>query len=557
MRFNNLYLQDGDSREEIIRKINSNFSQVISFSSGPKGRLGEIGPTGYPGAAGPKGITGATGDLPSIWTSGSSQPSEAKNYDYWINQSASGQGEVYEYQSGWSSTGFSFLESDYFSVKWDIPSSGGTSDYSAIYLSGDDPASRALVISDYGLTADSVNPNYSKFLITTLDQISKPILSFRNTSSSGLNQPSFYWGATGNYFPLVFSSDYDFSIKAGGSASSYNGGLLLGMGETGNINFTGNNFTLSNRNSPTLLSNSSIDGKINIDAGRYFLVNSSEWGLTESSFDLKGDVVFGIYGDIVISPSASLNQPEGMVFSYGLPPATGNQDRHRIITLGYWANNSYPDLYINSNFVLVVKSVTDPTVGGSEERSGVSFGVTGGEGPIYSFYSGYPTSATGPRAYHVSGVQNYEFKGSVEFYYLSYTGIIPSGNYYYGELQRSTFSRDVIRITIPTTFPGGNDVFVKIPLLPEPVPDTDEPFYGPNYCYEYKIVMSDQNLFSNKKIRGIVYESTAGGAITNLQYMVFTNSCHYIDLIYFYDESLQKIKVYIKTCKGESYIVNQ
>ena len=222
MRFNNLHVEEGDSRKEITRKINDNFSQIVSFSAGPKGRPGEIGPTGYPGSAGPKGSTGDTGSPPSVWYYSRSQPLSANNYDYWINQSQSGKSEVYEYQSGWNQTGFSFLEDTYFSAKWELPFSGGTSDYSAIYLSGDSPSERSLVISDYGLTADSVNPNYSKFLITTTDQTEKPIISFRNTYSTGQNQPSFYWETPGNTFPVIFSSDYDFSALKHGNLDFYN-----------------------------------------------------------------------------------------------------------------------------------------------------------------------------------------------------------------------------------------------------------------------------------------------------------------------------------------------
>jgi len=110
MRFNNFTIESGESKSAIIDKINNNFSQIISFSSGPKGRIGEAGPTGYPGAAGPVGETGSTGQRATEFKITSQQPLASNDYDYWIDLSPTGEFGVYRYSSGWTDTGISFLE---------------------------------------------------------------------------------------------------------------------------------------------------------------------------------------------------------------------------------------------------------------------------------------------------------------------------------------------------------------------------------------------------------------------------------------------------------------
>ena len=96
MRFSNKQIFTGDTKDLIVDKINENFSQIISFSSGPYGRGGVIGPTGYPGGAGQLGATGVSGQRASDWTLSVIPPSNPNEYDQWIDQGVTGNGNIYQ-----------------------------------------------------------------------------------------------------------------------------------------------------------------------------------------------------------------------------------------------------------------------------------------------------------------------------------------------------------------------------------------------------------------------------------------------------------------------------
>jgi len=65
-----LRIEEGDNQKNLVDKVNSNFSNIITFGGGPYGKLGQEGPEGDKGATGPVGSYGDMGARGSIWVVG-------------------------------------------------------------------------------------------------------------------------------------------------------------------------------------------------------------------------------------------------------------------------------------------------------------------------------------------------------------------------------------------------------------------------------------------------------------------------------------------------------
>jgi hypothetical protein len=107
----------------------------------------------------------------------------------------------------------SLFNSDYFEVYSGIVGPLGLTDKSAIgFKSSYVPDQTSLVVSDTYFSSSDVNPNNSKLLVSTEDQITNPIFSFVKSNSNSTNFPSFYWKNTGAFSDLLFKSPGKLSI---------------------------------------------------------------------------------------------------------------------------------------------------------------------------------------------------------------------------------------------------------------------------------------------------------------------------------------------------------
>ena len=539
MRFNNFTINNGDSKNSIIDKINRNFSQIISFSGGPKGRDGESGPTGYPGSAGPRGLTGTTGTRASEWVNSTSEPLSANDYDLWINQSLTGNSDVYSYDSGWTATGLSLVDSEFFSVKNSIPTFTTETDYSAIYFSGDDQPNQYLVISDSNQDSSIINPNYSKLLVSTSDQTDRPIFSFRKSNVSGSGAPSFYWGSTGQNSPLKFQSNYSLKISAIGSfffpKNDVDSILFPPNPATGDAYLRGRNL-YSNTWSLVFYGYQSwstpANFNINFGGSRPFVLSQSE---------LDFGIGFRNYGSFTSSPLASLSQPEGVVISRGQTASADLARFQHSVTSGLSGLKNI--LTIRQNTLL----------NGSVQSVGGSM-VVGGTSGFNIYSGGNIDSPTGPFAYHTVGISSITkpFQGSFPIgsatrYYIDVTNPL---NYY----------KDYLFVSVPPIWNGANRIYIKIPKAPATPPSANYyPLWGTTYCSEYRIMLNYGSSSSkNRQIYGVVWDQLKYGVNTSSpgyntnQYVDFVSPCYFFDLIYYYNSEIGQVYAYIKTCNGQS-----
>lgn len=265
MHFNTKHILQGDSRKEIARKINYNFDQIVSFAVGANGHRGPKGATGFNGPSGKVGATGPTGDRAALWFRQSTTPQSSLSNpgDLWIDDNTAVGAISYLDTSGsWNYSGFNLQSSAYFQAYSNTAGAAGIFEKYAIGFINSgaiNEANTSLLISDVEGGVSDSNPNRSKLVISTVDQIAKPVLSFVKSTRPLLGSPSFYWGSTGSSSNLIFKSDSSFTINSYGSISVFSSpsisspslttnpslyflGSLMNInttGSTGSVNFIG------------------------------------------------------------------------------------------------------------------------------------------------------------------------------------------------------------------------------------------------------------------------------------------------------------------------------
>lgn len=218
-----LRIEEGDNQKVLVDKVNSNFSDILTFGGGPYGKIGDQGPNGEPGQTGPVGSYGDMGNRGSIWTIGATDPGLTgyTNNDFWLNTSPGLGNPIYQFStSGWSQYGFGLLSQGLFRNYPNVPTSSGNSSYNAYTLTPINPLDYTLVLSDNSLVGSSLitNPQFSKVVIA-IDggATGKNLLEFGKSnyaSSTSFNTktPRFYWASTS-----IGSSKYNLSWKNGDS----------------------------------------------------------------------------------------------------------------------------------------------------------------------------------------------------------------------------------------------------------------------------------------------------------------------------------------------------
>jgi len=546
MHFNTKYINLGDSEKEIKDKVNYNFNQILSFAIGHEGLIGPKGATGIPGPSGRIGATGNTGDRASEWFRGTTFPSQTpQEFDLWIDDSSS-LGDVYERDSSsWLYTGFSLFNSDFFDVYSGIVGPLGLTDKSAIGLNPSyTPDQTSLVISDTYFSSSDVNPNNSKLLISTSDQIDTPIFSFVKSNSSLSQYPSFYWKNTGSLSDFLFKSPGKLSIGSLldleiSSDDSILGGDLILNGDSfysttqGNLNlvsdfrirlftdFTINSVLINSLNfgvdtfklyTKTLTEISSTSG---VTGGGSYVLSSTPSGSSINKY----------FGGISIDSSSASSRVfdftgiSGGSILYGLPSGSVSSGNHKQVVFG--------------------------------ETGGVSAGSTGG-----------------PYSYHVKRLNNI-LTSSVNVTAVAYSSRnLPL--YFASPLssvlnisQPSSWNSNMIVATLYSAgYPAG-DPYLYIPSTKE---FSLEPvFYsGPIEGNEYRVYLNDT--IGTKKIKGIVYTYYRRGPIvlggpdvssTRTVYINFPSTCSYVDLFWAANGSSTNPngRIFWKTCDGSGGIL--
>ena len=299
-----LRIEEGDNQKVLADKVNSNFSDIITFGGGPYGKVGDQGPDGIQGQAGPVGSYGDMGSRGSIWTIGVTDPGLTGyiNNDFWLNIRTGSGNQIYQFSSsGWSRYGFGILSQDIFRVYPNIQTSAGNSGrYNGYVLTSVNPSSYTLVLSDNLLsgTGDlAANPQYSKAVIAidggatgkNLMEFTKGFYSEK--ASFNTKTPRFYWASTSTTAALKYGLSWKngdslfFDIPLGQLklSTTTNGGGNSRYRSTGfNLNLAGNqglsvttsgNFILNFSSTGTcFLSNRNITYTANTYSGNVFVM---------------------------------------------------------------------------------------------------------------------------------------------------------------------------------------------------------------------------------------------------------------------------------------------
>jgi hypothetical protein len=531
MGFNTKYIFKGDSKNEIVEKINYNFNQIISFAAGPNGTSGPRGATGTRGPAGKKGSTGSTGERAINWFKQSTTPTGSINeFDLWINTS-SGNGQVNAYGAtgSWNFTGFSIFDSKYFSTYSWILGPGGLKDKYVIRLSDTSNAeSQTLVISDRILSSTTSNPNKSKVVISTADQTDQPILSFGKSGSISNSVPSFYWESSGQNTDLSFRSDGDFDINS-----------LLTFGidvSLASILLRGNSFN-SNSSTFKLIGNGDFDffSNVTLGAGGNFLVSSTNLTVT------------------------------GQYFNYSQPLRISGSDP------GSYVINDVPVIAQNSAGVYLEVS----------SRSSYSFRFDDFTGnPIFSGNPG-GTAGTGNFAQTVFGSTGgiSGGTGGPYFYHVQKTGSVslppitlsaftyPSdvvGTIYNNVVDISNptiWDRNVILVT-PTAIPNSGGVYLRVPSTFQ---NNLFPVFTNGRSNKFRVLLNTNEVNPNTtSILGLIFTVADFGqnqnqSVNKINAITFSGSgCKFIDLQWIGISNLlnSNPRLFYKTCTGSGGFVN-
>ena len=537
MHFNNKYINQGDSEKEIKDKVNYNFNQVLSFAVGHEGYIGPKGATGIPGPSGKIGGTGNTGDRASEWFRGTVVPStgSSQEFDLWVDDSSS-LGDIYERNSSsWTYTGLSLFNSDYFEVYSAIVGPLGLTDKSAIGFNYTyTPDQTSLVISDTYFSTLDVNPNNSKLLIATEDQINTPIFSFsKSNGSSTIDSPSFYWKNTGVFSDLIFKSPGKLMVNTlldlelssyevfGGGNLLISGSSLLGNTQ-GDINFISsfNLIFLSDfQTTPFILASLNIG----IDTFKLYTNTLTQIRNIAGDYLLKSTPttgsLFNFFGGISVNSNSTsfrvfdFTGMDGYSVLYGLPSGSVTSGNHKQTVFG-------------------VRGVD----------------ASGSTGAPYSYHvkrlnNIFVSAQFG--AFYPYSIRNNSTVSYLDLVFITHTLNLSSVS--------SWDSNMIVATTDQTLY---DDAYI---IIPSATTSSFEPLFYSGEGNEYRVYFNDMQ--SSRKIKGIaysyIYETSTGALISRNVYIDFLSTCSYVDLFWAYVGSSTNPngRIFWKTCKGEGGVL--
>jgi hypothetical protein len=577
MHFNTKYIFQGDSKKEIDKKINYNFDQILSFAVGPNGHIGAKGPTGFPGPAGKRGLSGGAGARASLWFNQLTQPSASISLqgDLWVDESTPASDVKILGPTGtWTNTGYSLFSSDYFKSYSGISGPAGVTDKFAIAFNNSgilnpyNELDTSLVISDKTLNSTNSNPNRSKLLISTEDQILNPVFSFIKSTSVTSSVPSFYWKSTGSSVALRFNSSAPLTINSllGLSVNTSSARTLL----TGNLMSITAGSGISIKHTSDFYFNSNTT----IGTGSYFSLTTNNIVVNPSYYWAKEPtkIISGESNTITFNTSKTLSNP-GAPFSYGLN-----------VNVTEGVNNPFE--FIDSNGAQIFSSRPKGAFGSGSYLQTI-FGSTGG----------FTTGGTaGPYLYNVRGLKEIRISSAPQLTSCYQYGTVGIG-------RGNTLLSNVINLSNQLSFWDSNFIMVTpawpgvgttgsfylyVPTTTAPVSPLYYTNQDPNFfddqfaagsptrsgATHYRIFAND--LSSNKataqiKIIGLVWDYlnfTSGvQSINTRYYMKFPQNrdtqtqfygCSYVDLFWSYGTSSTNgnPKIFWKTCTGSAGFIN-
>ena len=551
MHFNNKYIFAGDSASEIKRKINYNFDQILSFAVGPNGHQGPKGPDGYDGPSGKRGITGPTGLRGTLWSKSDNAPTSGNPFDLWIDSNTS------DYQvntfgiiggvGSWSYTGYSLFKYPYLSVFGGIVGPAGVTDKYAIGINAGLTASNtSLVIGDYYNIISAINPNRSKLLVSTIDQLISPILTFSKTGATSTGVPGFYWRTVGDSASLRYYSTGNLEISAlsGLTIDSYTARSIL-YGDRAEISSI-QDVTIGGTGDFYLYSNTTIGL-----GGNLSLASSN---ITISSSSLTSRI------PIKVQPS-TVSQYSQLVFDATKNTPSGvSTSTAGISILASSTQNSAFEFFDLKNAPIFSAKARGSVSSGKHIQT--TFGSTGGQ---------VAGATGGPYLYPVKRIT--EVRAST----ITLTARIWQANtsftptvYNVMDLTSVSLWNSSMMLITPTSYnlPASYEVFLRIPTSYE---QNVEGLYNNGYTNTYRIFLNDiTSSAQNYKIAGLVFnyfDFTAGlrgTTVASIQYyMRFryqpsmnafpTESC-YVDLTFLGSASTTNgnPRLFWKTCDGIS-----
>lgn len=306
MSFNTNYILPGDDKNQIIGKVNYNFSQVLANAVGLPGQAGILGATGIIGQVGKDGSTGPTGSRANKWYFQQTPPfgdipytqAPLINYDVWVDTSpgaTGGPNRIYQYKNNytlgqypfWVDTLSNFAIDSNFTLLQGVSGPGEVTEKNAIVIGATSPSSTTFVFTDRQVTTANANPRYSKVLIENDASVtaSLPIFSFGKTFYSQSDLPSFFWQNTGDNYDIKFSSGGEMIIQSQATGS------YASTGGTASIIASGINWNSSTTASITGPSGISINASTlgfsslntQLQAGGFSLTNMSS-GIGATSY---------------------------------------------------------------------------------------------------------------------------------------------------------------------------------------------------------------------------------------------------------------------------------
>jgi hypothetical protein len=559
MHFNTKYIFQGDSEKEIVKKINYNFDQILSFAVGPDGHVGDKGPTGYAGPAGKKGVHGGSGARGSLWFKQSTEPSSSisNQFDKWIDESTSSN-EVKEYgpTGSWSYTGYSMFSSTYFKSYSGISGPAGVTDKFVIGFSnsgGLTASETSLVLSDKTLNITNSNPNRSKLIISTLDQTSTPVLTFTKTTTNTTGAPSFYWKNTGADTGLV--------LKSSGSSISFVSslGLTIDSSTARSIIF-GTSMTMTANNDIKIsgLGDFILGTNTTIGTGSAFAILTSNIEMASSYYRSNVPTKINNSQSGVFTLDNTKNVT-GTSTSYGIQMEVQSQVNLR----GF----EFLDLTGSAIFSGKIKG---PVSSGKSLQT--TFGSTG---------NAAAGSTGGPYFYHVKRLKEIRSDGSTvtcRQYFNSSTSTTYNIPNVIDLDSLTLWDSNYIMVTpIGTALNSWNPpttygVYLKIPA---PLSPTAPLFYN-GTATNYRVFVNDINPSNSApnndiKIVGLVWDYTrytGTSATTTTYYLTFPRErdmnfyqsygCSYVDLIWMPLTSSTNAtpKIFWKTCNGSAGFIN-
>ena len=554
MHFNTKYIFAGDSASEIKRKINYNFDQILSFAVGPNGHQGPKGVNGYDGPSGKKGLTGATGLRGTLWSKLDDAPTSGNAFDLWIDSNTS---DYRVYSLGttgtWTKSGYSLFNSPYLYVYDGIVGPAGVTDKYAIGIKNGalTESNTSLVIGDDYAAISGINPNRSKLLVSTDDQITRPILTFSKTGAISSGVPSFYWRSTGNSASLRYTSTGNFEISSllGLSIDSYTARSLL-YGDHAVITSL-QDVSIGGTGDFYLYSNTTVG------VGGNLSITSSN--ITLSSTNLSSRIPIKIQttnltGQIVLDTVK--NTPSGVSTS-----TSG------VSILASSIQDSAFEFFDLKNAPIFSAKPRGPVSSGKHAQT--TFGSTGGQ----------PAGATGgPYLYPVKRVREVR-SPSVSVTAFQYRVTPKTSSIAYNVIDLTSLSlwdSNIILVT-PTSYRtvgslgvsySPPEVFLRIPTFAD---NNADGLYNNGYSNTYRIFLNDLSTNQFYKINGLVFNywktNILNGTLTPETYfvrfkfqsnngLVFeypVNSC-YVDLTFVGVASTTNgnPRVFWKTCDGIS-----